>query len=95
MTNLKLKSTLAAVAMLCAFAAAPAQAGSPAPSRDTGVGKQIAAQGNAALVLIRAELKAALMKAKPAMPAAPRARPVSLTVPGAAGSLAATAPCAE
>lgn len=95
MTNLKLKSTLAAVAMVCAFAAAPAQAGAPNVSRNSGVGKEIAAQGNAALTLIRAELKAAMMKAKPVLPAPARPRPVSATVPGAAGSLASTARCAE
>lgn len=97
MSNLKLKSTLAAVALVLSFAAVPAQA--VEPSRNTGVGKDIAAQGNAALVLIRAELTAAVAKLK--APALPRPRKVSRTVETpvpattSAGSLASTARCDE
>ena len=101
MTNATLKTTLAAAAISLSFLAAPAaHAGSPntAPnvSRNTGVGHNIAEQGNAALRAIRAEVKAALKFVKPMLP---RATKVSLpSTPAAAGagaSFAATARCAE
>lgn len=75
--------TLKAVALVLAFAVAPA-AHAETPSRDTGVGKEIAAQGNQALQRIRAEMAAALRAAlKPALPAAKPARAVRVATPPA------------
>lgn len=96
MTKSTLKNTLVATAIALSFIAAPAaqaQAGK-APSRDTGVGMSIAAQGNAALKLIRDELKAAVKLMQPALPA-PRPSRLTVSAPVAGGSLAATAACAE
>jgi hypothetical protein len=91
MTNLKLKSTLiaATVALSLLAPAAQAQAAKvsvPAPT----AGDLIAAQGNAALRTIRADLKAALKVAKPKLPA--RAGKVSAP---AASSAPVTAALAE
>ena len=91
-----LKSTLVAATVALSFLAAPAAYAETAkPSRDTGVGQLIAAQGNAALRLIRIEFKAAAESAfKPSLPA----RKKRVSAPAAAaggGSIAATAPCAE
>lgn len=100
MTKSTLKNTLVATAIALSFIAAPAAQAEAAhaPSRNTGVGLAIADQGNAALKLIRDELKAAVKRARPALPAPrPSARTVSAPapVPAAGGSLAANAACAE
>lgn len=100
MTKSTVKNTLVAGAIALSLIAAPAaqaQAGK-APSRDTGVGLTIAAQGNAALKLIRDELKAAVKSMQPALPA-PRPSKLKVAAPAPApatgGSLAASAACAE
>src|SRR5687767_14424938 len=99
MKRVTLKSSLVAATVALAFLAAPAAYAETArPSRDTGVGLAIAAQGNAALRLIRSELKAAVRASKPVLPARPRR--VSAPAPAsgtstAGGSIAATAACAE
>jgi hypothetical protein len=97
MTKSTLKSTLVAATVALSFLAAPAAyAGTAKPSRDTGVGQLIAAQGNAALRVIRIEFKSAAEKAfKASLPA--RKKRVSTPAAAAAGggSIAATAPCAE
>jgi hypothetical protein len=97
MNKSALKTTLAAAAIVLSVAAAPAQAESPKISRDTGVGHAIAAQGNAALRMIRAELKAAVKFVKPAPPARPSkvSLPAASAPAGAGASIAATARCAE
>lgn len=98
MTKSTLKNTLVAAAISLSFIAAPAaqaQTGK-APSRDTGVGLTIADQGNAALRLIREELKAAVKAIQPTLPAPrPAKLKVSAPAPAAGGSLAAFAACAE
>lgn len=91
-----LKSTLAAaaVALSCLVPAASAEA--PALPISVSLGQVIAAQGNAALATIRADLKAVLKASKPVLPARATVRKVS--VPPAApagGSIPATAACAE
>ena len=74
---------LKAAALLLALALAPAaQAESNAVSRDTGVGEQIAAQGNQALQAIRAEFKAAARALMPKLP--PKARVVKISQPAGA-----------
>jgi hypothetical protein len=93
MTNLKLKSALIAASVAFALLAPAAQAqaakvSAPAPT----AGDLIAAQGNAALRTIRAEVKAAIKVVKPKQPA--RVGKVSAPVP-AAGSAPATAALAE
>lgn len=94
MKNVTLKSTLVAATVALSFLAAPAaQAEAAKPSRDTGVSLTIAAQGNAALRLIRSELKAAVRAVKPVLPARPQR--VAASTPTAGGSIAATAACAE
>lgn len=101
MNKSTLKSTLVAAAVSLAFLAPAAHAQANRPSRDTGVSHSIAEQGNAALRLIRAELKAAAVRAtKPVLPVRPRK--VSAPVPassapaaGSGASIAATAACAE
>lgn len=96
MTKSTLKNALVATAIVLSFMAVPvAQAeATKAPSRDTGVGLAIAAQGNAALKLIRDELKAAVKRMQPALPA-PRPSKLQVSAPAPGGSLAATAACAE
>jgi len=93
MTNSTLKSTLVAAAIALSFCAAPVAASEPAKvSRDTGVGQLIAAQGNAALRLIRAEVKAAVRFMQPALPA----RPAKVSAPaGASVPMTTAARCAE
>lgn len=82
---------LKAAALTLALVLAPAaHAGSDTISRDTGVGKQIAAQGNHALQLIRAELKAAVRAAmQPKLPGAARvvkiSQPAGATLAAGAG----------
>ena len=97
MKNVTLKSTLVAATVALSFLAAPAAHAEKAKSvRDTGVSLAIAEQGNAALRLIRAELKAAVRMAKPSLPAPKRvAAPAAAVTPSAGGSIAATAACAE
>jgi len=90
MTNPTLKSAIVAAAIALSLAA-PAQAQAPEVSRDTGVGQAIALQGNAALRLISAEMKAAVRLMKPVLPA----RPVRVSAPAGAGaSTGATVRCA-
>lgn len=72
------RPALKAVALAVAVFVAPAIQAQEAPSRDTGVGKEIAAQGNRALATIRAEVKAAVRAMRPALPAAPRVVKMSL-----------------
>ena len=73
-----IKAAALALAVMLA-PAAQAAGGHEAPSRDTGVGKEIAAQGNRALQTIRAELKAAVKAMQPTLPkAAPRVVKMSL-----------------
>jgi hypothetical protein len=71
MNTSNLKSILVAAAVSLSLLPV-AQAHATEPSRDTGVGKVIAAQGNAALQLIRQEMNAAVRAARPVMPARPR-----------------------
>ena len=96
MSKLKMKSTLvaAAVALSC-LVPASSVAQAPEASRDMGVGMAIAAQGNAALRVIRAEMLAAIRSSKPALPARPRKVSVPAVAPAGGGSIAATAACAE
>ena len=54
---------------LLAVVLAPAAHAETLVSRDTGVGQQIAAQGNLALAAIKAELKAAIKAFRPVLPA--------------------------
>lgn len=74
---------LKASALVLAVALAPSAWAADAPSRNTGVGKEIAVQGNQALAAIKAELKAALGIAKPVLPA--KGRVVKMSQPGGAG----------
>jgi hypothetical protein len=85
MLKLNRPAVKAAALVLAVLLAPAAQAQQQAPSRDTGVGKEIAAQGNRALQLIRAELKAAVTAMRPALP--PPARVVKMSLP--AGSVLA------
>jgi hypothetical protein len=78
---------LKATALVLAFALAPA-AHAETPSRDTGVGKELAAQGNQALRTIRAEMIAALRAMKPAVP---RGRVVRVSTPPAGPAVGLTA----
>ena len=57
-----------------------AQAAPMTISRDTGVGAQIAAQGNQALLAIRADVKRAVRAFRPALPA--QFQPVSASAGG-------------
>ena len=97
MNKSTLKSTLVATAIALSFVAAPAaQAQAAKAPRDTGVGLTIAAQGNAALKLIRDELKAAVKQLQPSLPAPRPAGKFKVSAPAAGGgSIAATAACAE
>jgi hypothetical protein len=75
MAHRTFKSVLAAAAVLGSLAVAPS---AHALDRNTGVGHEIAAQGNQAILLIRAEFKAAAQKLfQPALPK-PRARKTAL-----------------
>jgi hypothetical protein len=98
MKNNTLKLSMIAAAISLSTLAAPmAQAGQMAGhiSRDTGVGRMIAAQGNAALRLIRAELKAEWLAQKPALPASVHATKVAVVPAGGAGPASASARCAK
>lgn len=91
--------SLRVASLAFALALAPVAHAETLPSRDTGVGLLIAAQGNQALLAIRAELKRALKGMRPSMPA--RALPVSTpeprqdVSPGGAFSVAPTQRCAK
>lgn len=93
MTKSTLKLSMVATAISLSLLAAPAaQAG---VSRDTGVGRVIAAQGNAALRVIRMEMKgAALAAMKPVLPAAHSTK-VSVPAAGAGAAATASARCAK
>ena len=94
MNKLNLKSTLAAAALTLSLLAPAVQAETRAQAQapqGPSVGA-IAAQGNAALRTIRADIKAAALRAmKPMLPAA---RTTKVSVP-AAGSMPATAAAAK
>ena len=93
MNKLNAKTTLAAVALSLALLSPAAQAEGRQQVRDLTVGQSIASQGNAALLAIRADIKAAALRAvKPMLPAA--ARTTKVSVP-AAGSMPATAAAAK
>ena len=98
--TLKLSMVAAAIS-LSTLAAPVAHAGqlTGQVSRDSGVGHLIAAQGNAALHRIRAELKAARLAQLPSLPAAARATAhptqVAGTPAGGAGPVSANARCAK
>ena len=90
MTSSNLKSTLfaATVALTLLVPAAQAQAAkATAPAGAPTLGAVIAAQGNAALQTIRAEMKAAIKLVKPQAPA----RATKVSVPGASSAPAAAA----
>jgi hypothetical protein len=85
------KHVFQGTALALALLLAPATRAEAPISRDTGIGLQIAAQGNRALELIRAELKAAMLATmKPALP-----RPLKVSARGAASAIAATVRCAK
>ena len=97
MTHRTSKASFAAIVLLGSLALAPA---AQAEDRNSAVGAAIAAQGNDALTLIRAELKAAVLSLKPVLP---RQRPHAMKVSAPAGKsgggativAAATVRCAE
>lgn len=86
---MKNSSTAAALAVVLGLALAPA---AQAQSRETGVGKIIAEQGNAALKQIQAELRMAMQSWRPAAstpvptPVVERRRTVDATGAGLADS---------
>lgn len=77
---------MAVVAMLCA--ASPAQA----ESRDAGMGRVLAQQGNQALQLIRLELKATIRALAPRLPQRPGSKILALAPVNGVG---AKVHCAE
>lgn len=83
---------IATVTLIFALASS-AHAQQP-PSRDTGVGKEIAAQGNRALQVIRAELKTAVKAMQPVLPAASHVVKMSLPA-GATVATGATVACEQ
>ncbi len=97
MSKLTMKSTLVAatVALSCLIPAA--SAGDAKAPTTVGLGQAIAAQGNAALRVIRAEMLATVRNgvSLPALPARPRQVSVPAAAPAGGGSIAATAACAE
>lgn len=99
MTNTTLKVSLVAatVALSLLAPAAQSQAAKPVDYVQATVGQVIAAQGNAALRAIRAEMLAAVKAATPQMPARARVRKASAPAAPAAGggTIPATAACAE
>jgi len=98
MNNSTLKSTLVGAALSLCFLTPAAQAQSARPSRDTSVGHSIAMQGNAALRMIREEMKSAVRVMKPVLPARPRkvsAPAAAAPSAGPGASLAANAACAK
>lgn len=87
-----LKSSLIAAAISLSLLAPAAQAQTPRPpAAGATVGQTVAAQGNAALELIRAELKAAVKAAKPVLPKRAHATKVSAPATGAPPATAAFA----
>lgn len=93
MSKFTLKHTLIAAAISFSMMAPAAQAQAPRPSAaGATVGQTIAAQGNTALRVIRAELKAAVTATRPFLP--PPARSTRISAP-ATGSLPAAAAAAE
>ena len=96
MSKLTMKSTLVAatVALSCLIPAA--SAGAAKVPATLGLGQAIAAQGNAALRIIRAEMLATV-RDRMSLPSLPAPRKVSapVVVPAAGGSIASTAACAE
>jgi hypothetical protein len=92
MNKLNVKTTLAAVALSLTLLS-PAVQAEDAQAQGFTVGQAIASQGNAALLAIRADIKAAAIRAvKPMLPAA--ARTTKVSVPSA-GSLPAGAAAAK
>jgi len=88
------RPALQAATLVLSIALAPAALAQDAPSRDTGVGKEIAAQGNRALELIKAEARAAVKALLPQLPAAPRV--VKMSQPaGATVAAGATVRCEQ
>lgn len=86
-------TVLKASALALALILAPAAQATEAPSRNTGVGKQIAAQGNQVLASIKAELKERLGLQKPALP---QPRVVKMSQPaGATVAVGAGVRCAK
>ncbi len=87
-----LPAVLAISLVLVAFAAPVAQA----QSRDTGVGRIIAAQGNQALQRIKAELRETIKLLAPTLPSTPAAKNASKPVALApVNGAAAAVRCAE
>jgi len=97
MNKVTMKSTLVAAAVALSCLTLPSAAQAPKAMIDVTLGDVIAAQGNAALRTIRAEMLASLSAShKPFLPA--RSKRVSAPAaarPAAGGSIAATAACAE
>jgi hypothetical protein len=88
------KHMFKATALVLALALAPA-AQATEPSRDTGVGKVIAAQGNQALRAIRDEAVARVKAVMPRLPA-PAARVVKMSQPaGSTIAQGATVACEQ
>ena len=96
MTHRNAKTSLALALLAAALALSPAAQAGESINRDTGVGLQIAAQGNAALRYIREQFAASLHLAKPILPK-PRNLKVSAPAAGSgnAGSISASVRCAE
>ena len=90
---MKKHTALKAAALVLALVVAPSAYAGETMSRDTGVGKEIAAQGNQALAAIKAELKARLLPAKPAVQK-PRVVKMSQSA-GSTVATGATVRCAE
>lgn len=87
-------TALKATALALALAFSPIASAQDAPPRDTGVGKEIAAQGNQAIREIRADLMAKVRALKPRLPKA--ARVVKMSLPaGSTLAVGATVRCAE
>lgn len=88
----KFTTTFRVLGVVAALVLAPAvHAAVPANvSRDTGVGLQIAAQGNQALLAIRADVRRTIKSWRPALPA--QVLPVSLPMSAPAGGAVTVAP---
>ena len=97
MNKVTMKSTLIAATVALSCLALPSAAQAPKASVEATLGQVIAAQGNAALRTIRAEMLAAMrISHKPVLPARPkRVSAPAAALPAAGGSIAATAACAE
>lgn len=98
MSHRNTKSFLALTLVMGSLALSPAAMAGETVNRNTGVGEQIAAQGNAALLYIREQFAASLHLAKPNLA---KARVVKVSAPApASGSGGASSPsssvrCAE